>query len=73
MWNLYLKEKLGFSVGEGFIYEEFDGWDTLAGARDYDSLPLNAKKYIEKIEEVTSVKVGIVSTSPERADTIIRG
>ncbi|WP_121627665.1 adenylosuccinate synthase [Poseidonibacter antarcticus] len=55
------------------IYEEFDGWDTLAGARDYDSLPVNAKKYIEKIEEVTSVKVGIVSTSPERADTIIRG
>lgn len=55
------------------IYEEFDGWDTLAGARDFDALPLNAKKYIEKIEEVTSVKVGIVSTSPERADTIIRG
>jgi adenylosuccinate synthase len=55
------------------IYEEFDGWDTLVGARDYDSLPVNAKKYIEKIEEVTSVRVGIVSTSPERADTIIRG
>jgi len=55
------------------IYEEFDGWDTLVGVRDYDSLPINAKKYIEKIEEVTSVKVGIVSTSPERADTIIRG
>lgn len=55
------------------IYEEFDGWDTLVGARDYDTLPVNAKKYIEKIEEVTSVKVGIVSTSPERADTIIRG
>jgi adenylosuccinate synthase len=31
------------------------------------------KKYIERIEEVTSTKVGIVSTSPERADTIIRG
>ena len=29
--------------------------------------------YIEKIEEVTSVRVGIVSTSPERDDTIIRG
>lgn len=55
------------------IYEEFDGWDTLEGIRDYDALPENAKRYIEKIEEVTSVKVGIVSTSPERADTIIRG
>ncbi|RBQ28577.1 adenylosuccinate synthase [Aliarcobacter vitoriensis] len=55
------------------IYEEIDGWDSVVGIRDYESLPANAKKYIEKIEEITSVKVGIVSTSPERADTIIRG
>lgn len=33
----------------------------------------NAKKYIEKIEEITNVKVGIISTSPERDDTILRG
>jgi adenylosuccinate synthase len=45
----------------------------VVGVREYDKLPANAKKYIERIEEVTSVKVGIVSTSPERADTIIRG
>ena len=50
-----------------------DGWDSVVGIRDYDKLPVNAKKYIEKIEEITSVKVGIVSTSPERDDTIIRG
>jgi len=55
------------------IYEEIDGWDSVVGIREYDDLPINAKKYIEKIEEITSVKVGIVSTSPERADTIIRG
>jgi adenylosuccinate synthase len=55
------------------IYEEIDGWDSVVGIRDYDKLPANAKKYIEKIEEVTSVRVGIVSTSPERDDTIIRG
>ena len=55
------------------IYEEIDGWESVVGIRDYDSLPVNAKKYIEKIEEVTSVRVGIVSTSPERVDTIIRG
>jgi len=55
------------------IYEEIDGWDSVVGVRKYDDLPINAKKYIEKIEEITSVKVGIVSTSPERADTIIRG
>ncbi|RXK05792.1 adenylosuccinate synthase [Halarcobacter bivalviorum] len=55
------------------IYEEIDGWDSVVGCREFDSLPANAKKYIEKIEELTGVKVGIVSTSPERADTIIRG
>lgn len=55
------------------IYEEIDGWDSVVGVRDYDKLPVNAKKYIEKIEEITSVRVGIVSTSPERDDTIIRG
>jgi len=55
------------------VYEEIDGWDSVVGCRDYDKLPANAKKYIEKIEELTGVKVGIVSTSPERDDTIIRG
>ncbi len=55
------------------IYEEIDGWDSVVGIREFDKLPENAKKYINRIEEVTSTKVGIVSTSPERADTIIRG
>ena len=55
------------------IYEEIDGWDKLEGAREFDSLPENAKKYINRIEELTGVKVGIISTSPERDDTIIRG
>jgi adenylosuccinate synthase len=55
------------------IYENIDGWDSVVGCRDYEKLPQNAKKYIEKIEELTGVKVGIISTSPERDDTIIRG
>ncbi len=55
------------------VYEEIDGWDSVVGCREYDKLPENAKKYIERIEELTGVKVGIVSTSPERDDTIIRG
>ena len=54
------------------IYEEMDGWQSIAGIRSYDELPANAKKYIERIEELTGVKVGIISTSPERNDTIIR-
>ena len=55
------------------IYEEIDGWDSVVGVRKYEDLPENAKKYIDKIEEITNVKVGIISTSPERDDTIIRG
>lgn len=55
------------------IYEEMDGWDSVVGVREFDKLPENAKKYIERIEELTGVKVGIISTSPERDDTIIRG
>jgi len=52
------------------IYEEFDGWEKVEGARDFDSLPDNAKKYIEAIEKIVGVKVKIISTSPERLDTI---
>mgnify|MGYP006377199825 FL=1 len=55
------------------IYEEIDGWDSVVGIRKYEDLSINAKKYIEKIEEITNVKVGIISTSPERDDTILRG
>ncbi|WP_141046222.1 adenylosuccinate synthase [Aliarcobacter cryaerophilus] len=55
------------------IYEEIDGWDSVVGVRNYEDLPINAKKYIEKIEEITNVRVGIISTSPERDDTILRG
>ena len=55
------------------IYEEIDGWDSVVGIREYDALQKMQKIYWKKIEEVTSVRVGIVSTSPERADTIIRG
>lgn len=54
------------------IYEEIAGWDSVVGVRNYEDLPINAKKYIDKIEEITNVKVGIISTSPERDDTIIR-
>jgi adenylosuccinate synthase len=54
------------------IYEEIAGWDSVVGCREFDTLPDTAKAYIERIEELTSTKVGIISTSPEREDTIIR-
>lgn len=54
------------------VYEEFGGWESVVGCREFDALPASAKKYIERIEELTNTKVGIISTSPEREDTIIR-
>jgi adenylosuccinate synthase len=54
------------------IYEEIKGWDSVVGCREFDALPVEAKDYITKIEELTKTKVGIISTSPEREDTIIR-
>ncbi|VAY87125.1 Adenylosuccinate synthetase [hydrothermal vent metagenome] len=54
------------------IYEEIKGWDKVKGCKTWDSLPILAKEYINKIEEITSTKIGIISTSPDRDDTIIR-
>jgi len=54
------------------IYEDIAGWDKVEGCRVYDELPDTAKQYIERIEELTKTKIGIISTSPEREDTIIR-
>lgn len=54
------------------VYEELDGWqEEIAGITDYDKLPEAAKNYIKKIEEVTGVPVGIVSTGPDRNEIII--
>ena len=53
------------------IYEEFDGWDnSVADARSYDDLHPNAKKYLERIEELTDTKISIVSVGPKRDQTI---
>jgi adenylosuccinate synthase len=54
------------------IYEDIKGWDSVVGCRVFEDLPQTAKDYITKIEELTNTKVGIISTSPEREDTIIR-
>jgi adenylosuccinate synthase len=54
------------------IYEELEGWsDTTAGARDTRDLPANAIKYVRRIEELIGAPVALLSTSPEREDTIL--
>ncbi len=54
------------------VYEELDGWDKCEGVRRYEDLPQNAKAYIKRIEELTQTRVSLISTSPEREDTIRR-
>lgn len=53
------------------VYETMPGWQTsLRGVRKLEDLPANARRYIERLEQLTGVKAVIISTSPEREDTI---
>jgi adenylosuccinate synthase len=54
------------------IYETMEGWTgTTAGARSWAELPAQAIKYVRRIEELIEAPVALLSTSPERADTIL--
>ncbi len=54
------------------IYEMLEGWtDSTVGVTDYDRLPVNARLYLQRIEQVTGVPVDIISTSPDRDHTIM--
>lgn len=52
-------------------YETLLGWSSVKGVEKFEDLPKEAREYIGRIEELTGVKVEIISTSPEREDTII--
>ncbi|QBX34452.1 adenylosuccinate synthase [Paracoccus liaowanqingii] len=54
------------------IYEEMEGWqDSTAGARSWAELPAAAIKYVRRVEELIRCPVAMLSTSPERDDTIL--
>lgn len=54
------------------IYEVMEGWtETTAGARSWGELPASAIKYVRRIEELIDCPVAMLSTSPEREDTIL--
>ena len=54
------------------IYETIEGWsESTKGARSWAQLPATAIKYIRRIEELIEVPVALLSTSPERDDTIL--
>ncbi|HQN50289.1 MAG TPA: adenylosuccinate synthase [Phenylobacterium sp.] len=54
------------------IYEEMDGWsESTAGATSWKDLPANAVKYVRRVEELIGAPAAMVSTSPQRDDTIM--
>ncbi|WP_345985779.1 adenylosuccinate synthase [Sulfurimonas sp. HSL-1656] len=53
------------------VYKSFPGWERTEGVREWDALPETAKAYLSEIEKLTETKIGMVSTSPDRNDTII--
>jgi adenylosuccinate synthase len=54
------------------VYEEMDGWaETTHGARSWRDLPGQAVKYVRRVEELIGAPVALLSTGPERDDTIL--
>ncbi len=54
------------------IYEEFEGWsESTQGARRWADLPAQAVKYVRRVEELIECPITLLSTSPERDDTIL--
>jgi adenylosuccinate synthase len=55
------------------IYETMPGWrDSTVGAKSFDALPANAQRYLGRIEELCGVPADIISTGPDREETILR-
>ena len=53
------------------VFEEIDGWNTsTVGLEKIDQMPAKARAYIQRIEELTETNVSIISTGPERNQTI---
>ena len=54
------------------VWETFEGWnESTKGARSFAELPATCIKYVRRVEELVSCPVALLSTSPEREDTIL--
>jgi adenylosuccinate synthase len=68
----YLPSGLRDQAAAQPIYEDLPGWsETTQGARSWKDLPANAVKYVRRIEELIGAPVALLSTSPQRDDTIL--
>ena len=54
------------------VYEEMPGWkESTIGVTSYDALPKNARNYLERLQELAGVPIDIISTGPDRDQTIV--
>ncbi|MEO7774227.1 MAG: adenylosuccinate synthase [Steroidobacteraceae bacterium] len=54
------------------VYEELPGWsESSVGVTEYSKLPANARRYLERLQELTGVPIALVSTGPDREQTIV--
>jgi adenylosuccinate synthase len=68
----YLPAGMDLQAGLTPIYEELPGWSqSTAGCRSWAELPAEAIKYIRRVEELIECPIALLSTSPERDDTIL--
>ncbi|MFQ5783336.1 MAG: adenylosuccinate synthase [Alphaproteobacteria bacterium] len=68
----YLPAAMSAQAGVEPVYETLEGWrESTRGARSWAELPATAIKYIRRIEELIDAPVALLSTSPERDDTIL--
>jgi adenylosuccinate synthase len=55
------------------VYETLPGWSTpTKGVRDFEQLPVEAQRYVKRLEEASGAPCAIISTGSDRADTIVR-
>jgi adenylosuccinate synthase len=55
------------------VYEEWTGWkESTVGVSHFEDLPKNAQVYLNRMQELCGVPIDIVSTGPDRAETIVR-
>jgi adenylosuccinate synthase len=54
------------------VYETLPGWsESTFGVKSFDALPANARAYLRRVEALTGVPIAMVSTGPDRAETIV--
>ena len=68
----HLPSGMGAQAAVKPIYEDIEGWqDSTRGARSFADLPAQAIKYVKRLEELVEAPVALLSTSPDRDDTIL--